>query len=325
MRHWFIGLLIGCGTPVDPPHTVPVRTTTSQTTSTTTTSTTTSTTTPSAPDYDCAALPTGLLPFTQIEDVRPVEDFAFDDQGRLISHDGANALVTYDYPWVNPQPFAATPGSGGGPASLRLLKNGDVVYANVDTSSLYRVTLAGQTTVLYGAFAYPTGIDIHDSGRVLIADLTGIFVIDADAQTAEVTVPSGAFLSPNGITYNADYSQVIVGDRNGIWTYPIDSESRPTDVATLLAVSPDNAETLGMGVDACDNLYVLLRNKLLRYGPNGGEPEELLSTSAGAWFTNLQWGSGVGGWDDQTVYIIDRGSGGASYYAVEVDVPSKPY
>ena len=323
MRHGLIGLLISCGTTVGPPNTVPVSTTTSQTTSTTT-STTSSTTTP-APDYDCDDLPTGLLPFTQIENVRPVEDFAFDDQGHLISHDMASALVTYDYPWVNPQPFAATPGSGGGPASLRLLQNGDVVYANVDTSTLYRVTLAGQTTVLYGAFAYPTGIDIHDSGRVLIADLTGIFVIDADAQTAEVTVPSGAFLSPNGITYNADYSQVIIGDREGIWTYPVDADSRPTAAATLLAVPPDNAETLGMGVDICDNLYVLLRNKLLRYGPDGGEPEELLSTSAGAWLTNLQWGSGVGGWDDQTVYIIDRGSDGASYYAVDVGVPSKPY
>ena len=41
--------------------------------------------------------------------------------------------------------------------------------------------------------------------------------------------------------------------------------------------------------------------------------------------TNLQWGSGIGGWAADKIYITDRNFSTPTYYEVDVGVGSKPY
>jgi len=48
-----------------------------------------------------------------------------------------------------------------------------------------------------------------------------------------------------------------------------------------------------------------------------------MDLQAYGWMTNLQWGSGIGGWDDRSIYITDRGN--AAFYEVAVGVPAKGY
>lgn len=325
------GVLVGClhneepgeGPPAPAPATTtPTEgTTTGSTTSSTTTSSTTS---PSSSTWDCEALSTGPLPGTLLSGLHAAEDFGFDDQGNLISH-YVNALYLQSYPPVTATPFAPTTGGPGGPASLRMLHDGDLVYANVDTATLYRVGLDGSSVVLNSSLGYPGGIDIHDSGDVFLVDLVGTLRIDPVTGDTDVLLPGDTFFGPNGLTFSADYSTLYIGTWDGIMAVPVDEEGTPTDVPTLFAESPNGGELLGMGVDACDNVYALWDAEvLLRWGPEGSGPETLFQVPPGAWLTNLQWGSGLGGWDAHSIYIVDRQNGGGGYYEVPVGVPAKP-
>lgn len=276
------------------------------------------------PTYDCDHLPAGPLPYRSLLGLAVNEDFAFDDQGHLLAFASPGVLVRQTYPPVTTTPVVALPPGGGAPASLRALPGGDLVYADVDTATLYRVTPAGSLSPVHGGLGYPTGIDIHPSGKVFLADLTGVLRIDPDNGDTTVLIEPDVLRLPNGMTFSADYDTLYFGTLEGIYSVPVDSDGLPTAAPVHRGNAPGGAELLGMGVDACDHLYVLLRDVLLRYRPGTG-PEELLRVAPGAWMTNLQWGSGVGGWQRDKLYITDRQGTTPAYYEVDVGVPSKPY
>ncbi len=275
--------------------------------------------------FDCDALPPGPRPYTTLTDLYASEDFCFDDAGHLISHD-MNALFRQEYPPGSVTPFAITDGGPGGPASMRMLSTGDLVYANVDTSTLYRVDPDGNTAVIYGALGYATGIDIHPGDTVFLADLMGIMRLDPYGKTMEILIDSGVLSMPNGMTFGADYSTLYIGTHDGIFAAPVDVDGTPTGPPELWAESPDGGELLGMGVDRCGNVYALHEGRrLLRFSSDGGEPETLMDLNAYGWMTNLQWGSGIGGWSETAIYITDRNADAPAYYEVDVGVPSKQY
>jgi len=275
----------------------------------------------SAPPLDCAAIPSGPLDYDTLEGLHASEDFAFDGPW-LICHQG-NALFRMEYPPGASEAFAVTEGGAGGPASLRMLPTGDLVYANVDTSTLYRVSPEGGTTAVYGGLGYAMGIDVHLDGTVFLSDLMGVLRIDPYSADMEVVIEAGALSYANGITFSEDYATLYFGTYDGVIQVPVDAEGRPTGDPVTWGQTK-GGELLGMGVDACGNVYALHDGlRLLRYPTTGGTPELLAELPPGAWATNLQWGSGEGGWDDHSLYITDRGN--AVYYELPVAVPSKPY
>jgi hypothetical protein len=275
--------------------------------------------------FDCSTVPPGPRPYTQLDGLHAAEDFAFDAKGHLISHHD-QALFRQEYPPGSVTPFATTEGGGGGPASLRMLSSGDLVYANVDTATLYRVAPSGASTVLYGALGYPTGIDIHPTGKVFLADMRGIMRIDPDNGEMELILEPGEISMPNGMTFSADYSTLYIGNNSGIFAVPVDAEGSPTGAPEVFTSETSYTELLGMGVDRCDNVYVLRGgSELLRYSADGAGPEVLLEFPERRMMTNLQWGSGIGGWDAKTIYITDRDHSSPAYYELDVQVPSKIY
>lgn len=283
----------------------------------------TGTPTGSTTSADCANLPAGPLTATTLTGLHAGEDFDFDGSGHLIAH-SSTSLFRQEYPPGSITPFATTDGGPGGPASLRLLPSGDLVYANVDTATLYRVDPAGGTTVVDASLGYPTGLDIHSSGLVFLADLAGIKRIDPYALTAEIVVPPGNPSGPNGLTFSADYSTLYVGTYNQVYAIPVDADGTPTSPPTLFADSPGGVELLGMGVDACDNLYAIRGgNTVVRWAPTGGDPELVVEVAPGAAMTNLGWGRGHGGWEADRLYVNDR-FGNQLYYEVPVEVGAKP-
>lgn len=76
----------------------------------------------------------------------------------------------------------------------------------------------------------------------------------------------------------------------------------------------------GIGVDVCDNVYVTeyTLGNIWRFGPDGGEPELAVDTQT-FWIPNLHWGSGVGGWDPNIMYVQDRFTD--ELLAVSIGVP----
>lgn len=79
----------------------------------------------------------------------------------------------------------------------------------------------------------------------------------------------------------------------------------------------------GVAVDACDNVWVTeyTLGYVWRFGPEGGEAELAVDTNT-FWIPNLHWGSGVGGWDANTLYIQDRFSD--ELLAAPTGIPGAP-
>lgn len=321
-----IGLgLVACG-PAEPE--APATTTGSGTspsqTATTPPSTGTGTSTGTTLPVDCSTLPSGPLPRNLLTGLYAAEDLAFDNDGHVISH-YQNALFKQEYPPGDVTAFATTDGGPGGPASLRMLQDGDLVYANVDTATLYRVTMDGQTTPLNSSLAYAMGIDIHMDGSVYLSDILALLRIDPDTGETVKLTEQGDFNYANGIAFSADYRTLFLGTRDGVMQLPLDDDGLPTGPGTLFATTPMDGEILGMAVDQCDNVYAIWEGThLYRWTADGQGPEVLIEASADAWMTNLQFGSGLGGWEADRIYITDRNTSNPAFYELEAGVGDKP-
>jgi sugar lactone lactonase YvrE len=79
----------------------------------------------------------------------------------------------------------------------------------------------------------------------------------------------------------------------------------------------------GVGADACGNVYVseYLEGKVWRWSAEGAEPE-LVSQLDSTWIPNLHWGLGVGGWERDTMYVMNLD--GRGIFEVPVSVLGKP-
>jgi sugar lactone lactonase YvrE len=82
----------------------------------------------------------------------------------------------------------------------------------------------------------------------------------------------------------------------------------------------------GIAADACGNVYVteFVVGKVWRFGPGGGEPEEVVSLPS-TWIPNLHWGNGVGGWERDVLYVMDRDEGRVFGLEVGVEAAKEPY
>ncbi|MBM4366904.1 MAG: SMP-30/gluconolactonase/LRE family protein [Deltaproteobacteria bacterium] len=76
----------------------------------------------------------------------------------------------------------------------------------------------------------------------------------------------------------------------------------------------------GINVDACDNLYVTeyIQGMVWRFDAEGAEAQ-LAAKLRSSWIPNLHWGNGVGGWDPELLYVMDRDRGGVFALPVGVE------
>jgi sugar lactone lactonase YvrE len=79
----------------------------------------------------------------------------------------------------------------------------------------------------------------------------------------------------------------------------------------------------GLGVDVCGHVYIAeyVIGIVWRFPPTGGRAEFLAALDSG-WIPNVHWGSGLGGWDKNTLYVADRDQG--RLFGLEVGAPGVP-
>jgi hypothetical protein len=77
----------------------------------------------------------------------------------------------------------------------------------------------------------------------------------------------------------------------------------------------------GIGVDACDNVYVTeyITGNIWRITPEG--ETEVAVELPSSWIPNMHWGSGVEGWETDVLYVMDRDEG--RVFELQVGVGAK--
>jgi len=281
-------------------------------------------------DFDCSAIPPIPVSFTTITNVVSGEDFSFDDEGTLIGMAGGDLFKSTKTAgstiWI----------SGAGCASgLRTQPNGDVVCNGSDTL-LHFDKETGTKTVAVTGLQYPNGIETDLDGFAYVSEQTAGKVTKINPDTGETWTIAEGLSSPNGLTFSPDSKTLYVGSFCGGMIYKIefDATGQPGAATTFITASSPEGTAVGMtgcfdgmGVDACGNVYVCDYGiiNVYRISPDGETIEIAADLSPpSSWIPNMQWGSGLGGWDDMNLYVADISG---AVYEVDLGVPSKyrPY
>jgi sugar lactone lactonase YvrE len=275
--------------------------------------------TTTGPPVDCTAIPVGPFPYTIKTGIYATEDFAFDDQGNLVGANAGNLFRTqYD---GTPQLWV--PGAAVA-AAVRATSDGVIVYAGSD--NLTRINMFDAPEVIIGGLAYPNGADVDLDGYVYVAEQSGSRVRRVNAETGEFTILAEGLQSPNGVSFSPDYQTLYVGSFGGGTITAIHlNPDMTTDYVDLFYGGIGGGALDGMAVDACGNVYVCeyVAATVWRIPPDSStiEPVVYLGGETG-WIPNMQFGSGYGGWDANTLYVLDFAAG--RVFEVPVGVPDKP-
>jgi sugar lactone lactonase YvrE len=270
------------------------------------------------PSVDCDVLPQGPLPYTIKVGPKASEDLAFDHEGNLVgAADGNLFRSPYDG-----EPTLWVAGAGGFIAGLRATSSGVFIYADNDVGSLIRINPQGNKEVVLGGLLYANGLEVDLDGHIYVAEQEGGRVRRVDVETGEFTIVAEGLESPNGLSFSPNYRKLYVGSFGGGTITTIDLDDGSVE---LLRDAIGYGLLDGMAVDACGNIYVCEYGgaALWRVSPDGQALAPLAEfTQHTMWIPNLQWGSGVGGWDRQTLYVLDFSQN--RVFEVPVGVPDKP-
>jgi sugar lactone lactonase YvrE len=307
--------------PAPAPAPVPTTSTTGDTASTPTGDTGGAT----EPPLDCTVLPPVPVAVTTVGTYSTSEDFDIDGDGYVgVVYQGN--LVRKDYYGVSGG--IVGPNVGAWTSGTRVLSTGDWVIADSGTGSLVRVDAAtGAQTSLASSLTWPNGVEVGEDDQLFVTDFsTGrVFRIDAyDPSDYELVgegldQANGVVLSPDELTLYVIESwtaAVVAFDKdpvNGTWSGP------------RLIHYQAGGDFQGLNADACGNLYVTdarvsADSPILRISPDGAVVETLAVLPTG-YPPNLRFGSGVGGWGRDVLYVSDRDQG--RLFALEAGIVGK--
>jgi len=275
---------------------------------------------------DCDDLPAPGLSYDIVQGPKASEDLAFDDDGNLVGESGGNLFKSKH----DGTSTLFMTGAGGFVAGLRALPDGDIVYSDVSSGTIFRVEKdTGQKTAVLSGLEYSNGIEIGIDGFVYTAEQNAGRVRRIDPDTGAFTYVAEGLNNPNGLSFSPDYEILYIGSFGGgtIWKVEIDGDGTAGPVE-IFAPSVGTGALDGMGVDACGNVYICDYGQIVifRISPDGATIEPLVDLSAdSSWIPNFQWGSGLEGWRTDHIYVLDMNQ--ERVYEVPVGVPGKyrPY
>ncbi|MGB0590458.1 MAG: SMP-30/gluconolactonase/LRE family protein [Myxococcota bacterium] len=278
---------------------------------------------PGPESIDCAAIPEG--PFELVKLVGPMasEDLAFDREGHLIGSND-NAIFKSLY---NGQPQVFVPNINFR-AGLRYLPSGQLIVCNNHTGELVRIDPEGTQHVVLTGLSYPNGIIVDLNGWVYFSEHDNGQVRRVNPYTGDYTVLTNEVSSPNGLTFSPDYSTLYIGGFNGsgiVYAMSISPEGVPGKLVEW-ATDVGTGWLDGMATDACGNVYIADYGAtvIYRISPDGKDKKKIISGAgiSNAYLPNMQWGSGIGGWDPLSLYLPDGWNKGV--FEVQIGVPTAP-
>lgn len=285
---------------------------------------------PEDPTPDCSYEPDLPADFEILADFGSGEDFDLDANGRHGSVEAGTLLLRS----MDGDLDVFLPGLGERVNGTRLLPSGDWVVADASTGDLVKLTADGNEILLSG-LSYPNGVEVDADGYVYVSENSAGRVQRVHAETGDVAVVAEDLGQPNGIIESPDGQTLYVGTcsltgwgSRGL-IYAIGRTGADSwDEPEIVFESEGEGCVDALNVDACGRVYFAdytdgLSECLLWHLDLVTGETELAAEISGHWISNMRWGHGVGGWDDQTLYACDRME--QSLYAVHLGVPGNPH
>ena len=277
--------------------------------------------------FDCEGISDGPFPLIKLNGPIASEDLAFDAEGNLV---GSNDNAIFKSPYTgSPQVWVPNIQFRAG---LRFLPTGDLVVNNDETGQFLRIEPDGTIHVVLNNLAYPNGLAVHLDGRVIVTehDAKRVLQVDPYENTSNV-ISQGVIKNPNGAAFSPDYSRLYIAGFSGVGTiyaFPVDSEG---EIGDLFEWKTDVGTGWldGIGVDLCSNVYIAdyYATKVFRFDKDGNGQTTVMEGQSGTntYLPNMQWGSGLGGWDNKKLYLPDGWN--KDVFEVDMGVPGipKPY
>jgi sugar lactone lactonase YvrE len=274
---------------------------------------------PEVPAFDCVNLPALPTTWTELTHIRASEEFAFDDAGFLVNVADVNGslLITPR----NGPPELLTTYSGADLAGIAVLPSGGVALCDEGGGVVMRIERDGSRGPLLTSVTSPNSTTVGPNGHVYVTDYDKIWEIDPVTEEAwELIRLPGRDL--DGLALSPTYDTLYFNHDSGGTIAAIDLLG-PGQITNSRVITSLQAggELDGATVDICGNLYVAVTNgRIYRIFPDGSS--ELFLT-LGGWYntTSVHFGSGVGGWLHDHLYLMNRAG---SLFEIPVGIPGRP-
>jgi len=262
---------------------------------------------PTVPADNCP-LPPGQLPWDYLPWVPPSEEFAFDDQGNLINVDDGTDTI-WRTPFGGPAeiigPYQAVEVAG-----TRFMIDGDLVVCDEWDGSLVRVGLNGSVDVLLGGLNSPNSVAIDDAGFVYVTSYDEVRRVNpANGDMTLLKAVTDSDL--DGLTFSPDFKSLYFNHDDGgtIGVIELGADGEADDVYTINTIEGQN-ELDGMATDECGNVYVLRTDgNIWRLNTDHTLQHFIDLGARNPYATSLNFGSGIGGWERDHLYVMDRNGG----------------
>lgn len=238
----------------------------------------------------------------------PGEEFAFDASGHLVTAvDWASAVWAMDRSgaWTLVAPF-----DSGEVAGVDFDLDGSLLVDDEANGRVARLTTSGTTTVLAGGLNSPNSIAVHRDGYAVVSAFDRLLRMDTTTgETVELaSFPGqdldGVVFSPSGdvVWFNLDESGEVYRLPLGAGGVPM----REPELVETINTSFGEDELDGMAMDACGNLYMTRTDGRIGRIRADGVVEPKFANVRGEYVSALHFGSGIGGWERDHLYVMDR-------------------
>lgn len=250
-------------------------------------------------------MPDTLPPETHIEGARAYKGLAFDADGLLVGSDNSSLIKSsYDGDWS-----VFLPGAGD-IEQMTYLPDGDlVVTTSWSNGHMRRITPEGGVSVLApGLSAY--SVILGPDGMLYGAGWDGVYRVDPETgESDELLSTRGGGPSGRTLAFSADLTRLYMGtvdDRGRIFYFELGEDLEILSEPKLFVEGVGHGWHDGLGVDICGNLWAADydSSKLFRISPDGQiDVMADWSDNSNQFGHGLFWGSGVGGWRADALYM----------------------
>ena len=246
---------------------------------------------------DCATAPTQPISETLITGARGYHGLAFDQLGNIVGSDGTS-LIRSDYGgnWS-----VYVPGTGSC-EQMTYMADGDLAFVNININTIMRADPSGVTSYMAPAnWAY--GLIVGPDGMLYSAG--GVSVRRVDPITGDSTVVTSIWGGEaHTVAFDRDGTRMFIGTVGNGNLFVVDLDENLDAVGEPHVFANFGGWHDGVGMDACGYLFVAdySTSNLYRIAPDGAV-EVFVDWQGNGYGHGLVWGSGIGGWLADAIYV----------------------